>query len=363
MDERVKLFRVGVTVLVGFIGTAILVLVFGQVPDFYKTYTIHIMLPEAPGVNEGTSVRKNGVLIGRVTGEPELIDGQGVRVTARINHDRHLYPEERVQILYSTLGDAKLEFVMPQGKKRSEKPVEEGYTFHGNASLEPVQMVADLQSSLRDMMYSVATTSVKMQSLADKADQLLDGNRERIERMINQADTTMRAVEKAMNSANTFLDDPELKADLKKTLHGAPDLVADAQTTMRHAQKSLDLLDTNLNNIQQFTKALNENGPVLLSKADATLQNVNELARNMADFSANLRNGQGTIGQLINNPELYNRLNSAVANVDEMVCEVRPLVRQIRPILDDARVFTDKIARHPESLGVRGALDRNPGIK
>ena len=27
------------------------------------------------------------------------------------------------------------------------------------------------------------------------------------------------------------------------------------------------------------------------------------------------------------------------------------------------RVFTDKLARHPEQLGGRGALDRRPGLK
>jgi hypothetical protein len=32
-------------------------------------------------------------------------------------------------------------------------------------------------------------------------------------------------------------------------------------------------------------------------------------------------------------------------------------------IVDDVRVFTDKIARHPEQLGVRGAIDRRPGLK
>ena len=37
--------------------------------------------------------------------------------------------------------------------------------------------------------------------------------------------------------------------------------------------------------------------------------------------------------------------------------------RELRPIINDVRVFSDKIARHPESLGVRGALDRRPGLK
>ena len=42
---------------------------------------------------------------------------------------------------------------------------------------------------------------------------------------------------------------------------------------------------------------------------------------------------------------------------------VSKLTKDLRPIVDDVRVFTDKIARHPEQLGVRGALDRRPGLK
>ena len=42
---------------------------------------------------------------------------------------------------------------------------------------------------------------------------------------------------------------------------------------------------------------------------------------------------------------------------------VQELSTQLRPILNDTRVFTDKIARHPETLGIRGAIQRSPGIK
>jgi phospholipid/cholesterol/gamma-HCH transport system substrate-binding protein len=62
------------------------------------------------------------------------------------------------------------------------------------------------------------------------------------------------------------------------------------------------------------------------------------------------------VGQLVNNPELYNNVNNAVL-------QVNTLIKELRPIINDARVFTDKIARHPETLGVRGALERNAGIK
>ena len=49
-------------------------------------------------------------------------------------------------------------------------------------------------------------------------------------------------------------------------------------------------------------------------------------------------------------------VNHVAKNVDE-------LTRDLKPLLDDARIFTDKIARHPELLGVRGAIKKDAGFK
>ena len=76
----------------------------------------------------------------------------------------------------------------------------------------------------------------------------------------------------------------------------------------------------------------------------------------MLKFSQALNNSEGTIGQLVNNPELYQHLNRAAKNIDEVS-------RQLKPIVDDARVFSDKIARHPEMLGVKGVMQKGAGIK
>ena len=55
-------------------------------------------------------------------------------------------------------------------------------------------------------------------------------------------------------------------------------------------------------------------------------------------------------------PDLYQNLNKAAQNIAQLSCELRPIVA-------DARVFSDKIARHPELLGVSGALQRSAGTK
>ena len=94
----------------------------------------------------------------------------------------------------------------------------------------------------------------------------------------------------------------------------------------------------------------------MISHVNSVVQDLDTLVNQMTKFAQSLNNSQGTVGQLVNNPELYDNLNNAVRQINE-------LTKELRPVINDARVFTDKIARHPEMLGVRGALERNAGIK
>ena len=67
-------------------------------------------------------------------------------------------------------------------------------------------------------------------------------------------------------------------------------------------------------------------------------------------------NSEGTIQKLLKDPSLYNRL-------DETLCAVKKLLPYVEQILKDVEVFTDKIARHPEALGIRGAIAPDNGLK
>ena len=76
-------------------------------------------------------------------------------------------------------------------------------------------------------------------------------------------------------------------------------------------------------------------------------------------FGETLNNSDGTLKQLLNDDELYWRIRRTVENIEEASARVRP-------ILDDVRIFSDKIARDPRQLGVRGAISQRPsgaGVK
>ncbi|MEZ6104574.1 MAG: hypothetical protein R3B96_00285 [Pirellulaceae bacterium] len=55
---------------------------------------------------------------------------------------------------------------------------------------------------------------------------------------------------------------------------------------------------------------------------------------------------------MIHDPELYEHLNSSMANIEDITLRLRPLV-------NDLRGFADRVNRDPGVI-VRGALDGGP---
>jgi phospholipid/cholesterol/gamma-HCH transport system substrate-binding protein len=154
--------------------------------------------------------------------------------------------------------------------------------------------------------------------------------------------------------------DAQTRERLKESIQGLPDTLATARETLDNANRAFAGFDTvaqraerNLANLENFTRPLSERGPVLVDNLDGSLRNVNELLGQLVTFTDNLNNREGSIGRLMNDPELYDRLNRTLANAEEITFK-------LKPIMDDIRIFSDKIARDPRQLGLKGALDRRP---
>ena len=96
---------------------------------------------------------------------------------------------------------------------------------------------------------------------------------------------------------------------------------------------------------------MGERGEIIVANVEQSTKSLEMMLAQLAELSQRLENPEGTVGQLINNPDLYQKLDRAATNIEE-------ITRKLRPIIDDARVAADKIARNPNRLGVQGALDR-----
>ena len=108
-----------------------------------------------------------------------------------------------------------------------------------------------------------------------------------------------------------------------------------------------------------FTQSLSENGPEILATINERLKNVDgvfDKIQQAAESLGKLQNSEGTIGKLLNDPELYETAVETVRAAKDAVENIREQTAKIEPLINDARMFTDAIARDPGIIGVRGAI-------
>jgi phospholipid/cholesterol/gamma-HCH transport system substrate-binding protein len=362
MDERVVQFRVGVMVLATLIVTAILASLFGEVPWLAHSsyYMVTVRFPEAPGVTADTPVRMNGILIGRVADIRFADDDRSVIVALKIDGNRKLYRDEVCRISNSLMGlggDTVLEIVRAPAPEAQRTPLPtSGAEMPSGTTQDPLRAVSDLKDELVHTLGQVGVASGDLHVTLTRINNLLGTNEQRINHIIAEADETLQILRTTMTNANDIIGDPKVRANFKESAEELPKVLTKARDTAERMGVAMDTVQRNLHNLEGLTEPLGRRGETLVARMDEGTLKLNRAMDDMLRFSATLNNPNSSLGQLLNSPELYQHINRAARNIDE-------LTRELKPVVDDARVFSDKIARHPEMLGVRGAIQRSPGIK
>jgi phospholipid/cholesterol/gamma-HCH transport system substrate-binding protein len=143
-----------------------------------------------------------------------------------------------------------------------------------------------------------------------------------------------------------------------------PKLVEEAEEVMKRASLTLESFqgvgkatEKTMNNIASFTEPFADQGENVLKEAKRSIDNLNALIADIRQVSGNVNalmarvnNGQGTLARLIDDDQLYYSLVNTLQNVEVVT-------RRLQPVIEDARIFSDKIAREPSSLiDLRGAI-------
>lgn len=396
MDERVIKFRVGVMVIATLFIAGILVLLFGDTPSLMrKDYTINMHFTDAPGVTEGTPIRKSGILIGRVH-SVRFADQGGVLVQGQIYRSVRLLNSEIPQVSGSLLGgDVVIQFVQRANNTPSEplsppdgveghvdrdtttmltggadpppaakplavpspdKEIQDGDYIEGTVAPNAFQVISNMQGELNEAIKALSNAGNEVSKLAGNVNKVLESNDEQINRIIGETEKAVTTFQQAMANINDVIGDEKVRTNLKAMVEGLPQLLEDSRLTVTTIRTTVEGVDRNLRNLEGFTGPLGERGGEIVERIDHSVGKLDELLGIMSDFGRKLNSGQGSLNKLMNDPELYNSLAASAKNIE---C----VTQDLKPIISDVRVFTDRIARHPELLGVRGAIQKSPGTK
>lgn len=282
-----KEFIIGISVI-----AAILVLVFGI--DYLKGINLfspanfyYAEYENVQGLETAAPVTINGYKVGQVREiQFDYANPGKVRVLLALNKDLKLPVDSKAELASTLLSGAYVNIRMGSSTKMLEK-----------GSNVPAMVVPDMMASIsNDVMPAVNSILPKIDSL--------------------------------LYNLNTLVADPSLLASIQRldgitgNVYAATDglkttLKSDIPIIMRNTRGITHGLDSVVSNLGMLSYNLKE---LPLSR---TVDNVNQITANLTKFSDQLNNQKSTLGMLMNDPELYNRLNSVAASVDSLIVDIK----------------------------------------
>ena len=134
------------------------------------------------------------------------------------------------------------------------------------------------------------------------------------------------------------------------------ELLKDGRLTLQRLQQTLAKAETAMSDVQKVTQLIGERGPSITKNLDESLDKLNRTMTDVRELMRVIGQSDGTLKRILTDPSLYN-------NVDQTAASIAKMMPALNRILKDLETFADKLARHPESLGVPGVLHPGSGVK
>lgn len=135
-------------------------------------------------------------------------------------------------------------------------------------------------------------------------------------------------VDSLLLNLNRLVSDPALAQSVKSL----QSITANLNTTSAHLNtlmgKEVPRLAGNANKVAANLDSITADLTVLSARlkqlpVDRTVDDLNATIANLAQFSAQLNDKNSTLGMLMNDPELYNRINRVAADVDSLIVDIK----------------------------------------
>jgi phospholipid/cholesterol/gamma-HCH transport system substrate-binding protein len=339
---------------------------FGDVTSVWKPrYPLTVKLETASGLYPSAPVMLSGLVIGSVR-KVGLNPNGGVNAVIDINENIQLPVDSRVVISRSLMGESAVEFV--RGKE--DEFLKPGGHVVGIPAVDPLVMIQRLEARTLETLAAFGDTSQEWQNVAVNLNRLMETERGNLDEVVENAaeslhqfTVTMKNANQMIATANKIVGDPASQQAMRDTLTSLPKLVNATKSTLEETRQAvastrqtLDGVNRNLVNLSQVTEPLGRRGEHLVAKLDGSMTKLDQLLTELTLFAKNVNQKDGTVQKFVSDPALYEQLVRSSESVSVML-------RNLEPVMRDLREFSDKIARHPEVLGLGGAVRPSTGLK
>ena len=345
MNSDRRNMLVGVFVFIGLVALGWLIFKFQDFPAWISGYDathVTVYFPEAPGVQENTSVLFRGYNVGRVTSVepprllPDLDDPQKtdyqVAIHLGISLEHKIPKNVHPKVFKRGLGGSYVDLVIEPTVIPAPTFLADGDQIKGILSEGSDFISESTQRKLDGLINSLTELSNQLQfqltplppDVVDQADP---------EKVHANITTAVMRLDQTLKHVNVFVGDPENQHNIKKGLaefvkfteelrtiaQSARQLVDNSDAFVRKGNDTLDTVDTAA---QQFTTSVKEMGTSIQNTADQLAANLEQIRPALQKLS----NGEGTAGKMLTDPELYESLTDLTQRLSLAADEFRELM-------------------------------------
>ena len=374
MANRRMEFLIGMTVLVVFATIIVMTILFGSnqtsLFQFKQGQRMSILFNKAPGIKNTSRVTKSGVEIGRVV-RTDLVDSENsaqVRVFFTLNDPKtRIFSNEQARIKPSLLmGESEIEFVKNPAYRGEVREMTPSDQIRGVSGNDIMGTVGNIEGDLKTAIESINETAKEATAFIEKVNLLIgdegDVNikKQNIENVFRQLESTLGTTSKLAENMNEIISDPNIRKNILKGAEDFPNILNKVNSLLDHGEElyvtvkdmvassknTMAKFDRSLGNVESFTQILSEDGKSFIQNMNASSEDITKMVGNISTLSEEIveqiGNKETPLGMLTDE-DVGRRVRGIVRNVESAT-------EKVQPILDDARVFTNKIAHRPSAL-------------
>lgn len=273
--------RVGIFVLVGLAAFLIVLFTMTDVGTFRGRYYVETVVESAGGMRRGDPVQMRGVNVGRVVGF-DLVPTGGVDVQMEIYEEYDIPADSRASVKSSGLLGGMVVDIVPG---RSEERIADGAMIPGASTV--------------DVM-------VQAQGLTSRADTaLMRVNQMLSAQTVGAVGTSAQELQALLEELNAIATQQrgqltELSASLRRSAAGV-----ESATTGPELERAVQNIDA------------------LTAQMDRTTRTLDATTTSLQTVIGRIERGEGTLGKLTTDDQLYDNLNATVTNLNSLVDDIK----------------------------------------
>ena len=248
-----------------------------------RSKTYYVAMNDVTGINVATRVFVNGYKVGSVR---------------KMEYDYHNNGET---ILTLTLDpDIKL----PQGTQ-----VQVAQTLFSGALVNLILPEADKGVYIN----SKDTIPMSTRASAKSLEQLQD-------EFVPRLSTTLGRMDSVLLQANAILSNPNIEptlADVRQSAQHINASSAQLQQSLRSLPSIMERIDGTSTDVANFASRLDS------LQLQETVANLESTSRELKSFTQTLNQSNGTVGRLLNEDGLYNRIDSVTTSLDALIRDIK----------------------------------------